>query len=240
MPVTYRARPLWAAVPAAGRGSRYGGGRPKQYERLAGRAVLDWSVSALLGLDEIAGVAVALADDDADWATLAVASDPRVYRCRGGRERSDSVRAALEALLAAGASPHDRVLVHDAARPAVSTAALQRLIQQADPRDGGLLALPVADTLKRGEAGYSTGTVDRSGLWAAQTPQLFPLGALRTALEAAVAEGVVPTDEASAMERTGAHPALVPGEPGNIKLTRTADRELLAAVLAARQEGRET
>lgn len=224
-------------VPAAGRGERFGGGRPKQYETLAGRAVIEWSVSALLACRDVVGVMVALAGDDRDWSTLAIASDHRVHTCRGGEHRSDSVLAGLEALHELNADDTDPVLVHDAARPAVTAAAIEALIRGADSPSGGLLALPVADTLKRGEAGESVATAERSGLWAAQTPQMFPLGTLREALREGRAQGIAVTDEAQAMERCGYRPRLVAGEAGNIKLTRRGDRMLLEAILHSRTRG---
>ncbi len=232
-----QARRAWAVVPAAGRGERFGSGRPKQYETLAGRAVIEWSVSALLACRDVVGVMVALAGDDRHWSTLAIASDSRVHTCCGGRHRSDSVLAGLEALHELGADDGDPVLVHDAARPAVTVAAIEALLSGGDGPSGGLLALPVADTLKREEAGASVATADRSGLWAAQTPQMFPLGTLREALRDGQAQGVAVTDEAQAMERRGYRPRLVPGEAGNIKLTHRGDRMLLEAILKDRVRG---
>ncbi|WP_440995591.1 2-C-methyl-D-erythritol 4-phosphate cytidylyltransferase [Arhodomonas sp. SL1] len=228
---------IWAVIPAAGRGERFGGAGPKQYQTLAGRPVLDWSVRAMLALEGIAGVVVALTRGDARWRSLAVAADPRVRTCIGGAERSDSVKAGLDALLAAGAGPGDRVLVHDAARPAVSARAVRQLVDIATGRAGGLLAVAVSDTLKRAHEGVSTGTVDRAHLWAAQTPQCFPLGRLRAALDSARKQGHRVTDEAAAMEAVGYQPVLVPGEGANIKLTHPEDRILLEAVLRARGEG---
>jgi 2-C-methyl-D-erythritol 4-phosphate cytidylyltransferase len=223
-------------VPAAGVGRRYGAGYPKQYERLAGRAVLGWSLSALLAVPGVRGVAVPVDAQDSAWRAIPECADGRVFMCHGGRERADSVRLGLEHLQRRGAADGDLVLVHDAARPGISVASILRLLDCVgeDP-DGGLLALPLGDTLKRADTDQRAGATEpRDGLWAAQTPQCFPLGRLLQALGAAADAGRVVTDEASAMEAIGARPRLVPGDPANLKLTRAADRDLLEAVLAAR------
>jgi 2-C-methyl-D-erythritol 4-phosphate cytidylyltransferase len=227
---------LWAVVPAAGIGRRYGADYPKQYERLAGRAVLGWSLSALLSVPGMRGVTVPVDADDSAWQAIPECADVRVSMCRGGRERADSVRLGLEHLRLLGAADGDFVLVHDAARPGITVASIQRLLERiGESSDGGLLALPLGDTLKRSDVEQrATATEPRDGLWAAQTPQCFPLGRLLQALGAAADAGRVVTDEASAMEAIGARPRLVPGDPANLKLTRPADRDLLEAVLAAR------
>ncbi len=230
---------FWAVIPAAGVGRRMGGGdRPKQYRQLLDRPVIGWALERLLGHPRVAGAVVALAADDPYWKALGLdrRADKPVYRVDGGAERHDSVRAAL-AYLAGLADGDDRVLVHDAVRPCLGAAELDRLIAEGgEAADGALLATPVRDTLKRAdEAGCVAETVPREGLWQAQTPQLFPLRRLTDALDAALAAGVGVTDEAQAVEWHGGRPRLVTGEPSNLKITHQADLELAAAVLEAQR-----
>lgn len=224
--------PFCAVVPAAGQGRRMDGGPPKPYLPLHGRTVIEHALAVLLGHAGLHRLVVVLAADDTGFAGLAVAADPRIETVIGGAERPDSVAAGLAAL--ADEPPETLVLVHDAARPCVSRAELERLLAAADADDGALLAVPVRDTVKRADtADRVVRTVEREGLWQAQTPQAFGLRALRAALEA-VREGV--TDESSAMERAGHTPRLIEGESANIKITRPGDLALAEAVLRARAE----
>ncbi len=221
----------WAVVPAAGVGRRMGAQVPKQYLELAGRRVIDWTLAVLLAEPRIRKVAVALGAEDPLWSSCEHAGHPRVLRVEGGAERADSVLNALRAL-EREADPDDRVLVHDAARPCLRAEDLSRLIELASGDQGGLLALPVRDTMKQADdQGRSESTLDRSRIWHAFTPQLFPLATLRDALERALAAGVTVTDEASAMEWAGHRPLLVEGHPDNIKITRPGDLELAAFYL---------
>jgi len=226
----------WIVVPAAGASRRVGGPVPKQYLQLLGRSVLEWSLRALLDHTAIQGGVVVLADGDEEWARLPAALRERLTTAVGGRERCDSV---LSGLLALQAGEDDWVLVHDAARPCLALEDLSRLIDACQhDAVGGLLAMPVADTLKRaGDDGCVAATVAREGLWQAQTPQMFRHAALRSALQAALAAGQRPGDEATAMERAGHRPLLVEGSPFNIKITRPADLAFAEAVLRARGEG---
>lgn len=222
---------VWAVLPAAGSGVRMGGERPKQYRMLCGKTVIEHSLAALLALPQLQRLVVALAPNDACWQTLSVAAHPRVQIVAGGAERFQSVLNGLQALPAAD---DDWVLVHDAVRPCVSAADVQMLLNAvADDAVGGLLALPVADTIKRSDAGRVSATLDRNGLWQAQTPQVFRYGLLKAALQDALAAGVVVTDEAAALERSGHAPLLVAGSARNIKLTWPQDMALAAALLAA-------
>lgn len=225
----------WAVVPAAGRGERYGGRVPKQYERLLGRPVLSWSLGSLLVEPSIRAVVVALAPHDRRFARLEEARDPRVETCAGGNRRDASVARALDAL-EDRASDEDWVLVHDAARPCLDRSDLRALCAAVDDDPvGGLLAAPVGDTLKQGDAdGRSARTVARDGLWRALTPQVFRYGLLRRALALCAERGRVVTDEASAVEMLGVRPLLVPGRGDNVKITVAPDMQLAAAVLAAR------
>ncbi len=226
---------LWGVVPAAGIGRRMGGDRPKQYLPLAGRTVLEHSVARLLDHPAVAAVAVARRDDDPYWPTLPLAGDERVIAAPGGAERMHSVLNGLRALPAAD---DDWVLVHDAARPCLRRADLEALVAAlAGHPIGGLLALPMADTVKRVADGEVLETVDRSPLWRALTPQMFRYRLLREALEAALEAGVVVTDEAQAVERRGLRPRVVEGSADNLKITRPGDLEL--AELFLRRMGAE-
>lgn len=217
-----------AIVPAAGvgaRASRPGAESvPKQYRPLAGQPMLRHAVAALLADDRVSQVRVAVTPGDG-WVDQAVAGLPRtVWRACGGATRADTVAGALAD---SGVSDDTWVLVHDAARPGLPAAALARLIDAclADPV-GGLLALPVADTVKGGHERVER-TLDRNGLWLAQTPQMFRAGALRDALTAAAVNDVAVTDEASAIEAAGYAPLLVPGAMRNFKVTWPDDFELM-------------
>ncbi|TXS95886.1 2-C-methyl-D-erythritol 4-phosphate cytidylyltransferase [Parahaliea maris] len=207
---------------------------PKQYLPLAGEPLLSHSLRALLDCPGMQRVVVALHPDDGYADSVAALSDERVVRAAGGAERADSVLAGLEALQQI-AYDDDWVLVHDAARPGLARADLARLIAGVgDQPGGGILALPVVDTLKRAGANdLVEATVDRARYWRAQTPQMFRLGALREALRGALAAGVTVTDEASAMEWAGHPVQLVEGSPGNLKVTVAADLALAGFYLAS-------
>ena len=227
---------FWVVIPAAGSGSRMGAQLPKQYLPLAGRTVIEHSLARLAALQNCSGVVVAVAADDAVWSSLNVTLNVPVQTITGGAERCHSVLAALTWLLGV-ADTGDWVLVHDAARPCVRRADLERLIATlADDPIGGLLAVPARDTMKRAAAdGRILATVDRTDLWQAQTPQMFRLGALHEALSSAIIAGVLVTDEASAMERMGQMPRLVEGHSDNIKITRPEDL-VLAEFYIKRQD----
>ncbi len=221
-----------AVIPAAGAGTRVGAPLPKQYLRLGARTMLEWSVDALLAVPWIERVLVVVAPDDRRADALVDGRTRVEVLPQGGATRRDSVLAGLNAL-ARDVDSQDWVLVHDAARPALDVATLERLRSAlATSPVGGLLALPVGDTVKRAtpDRSASAATLDREGLWAAQTPQMFRLGLLRDAL-AAHADV---TDEASALERAGHAPLLVEGARSNFKVTGADDVELMRLVLAAR------
>lgn len=219
---------LIAIVPAAGIGARASlpgeAAVPKQYRPLAGQPMLRHAVRALLADPRIVQVRVAVSAGDG-WVEQALAGLPRtVWRPCGGPNRADTVAAALAD---SGAASDDWILVHDAARPGLPAAALARLIDAClDDAVGGLLALPVADTVKAGRQRVSR-TVDRDGLWLAQTPQMFRAGLLRDALARARAAGLAVTDEASAVEAAGHAPRLVAGALRNFKVTWPDDFELM-------------
>lgn len=227
----------WVVIPAAGAGRRMGAAIPKQYLNILGRTVLEHTLSIFTEREDIAGIAIALAADDLHWPELQVASKERLLTVTGGDDRMISVRNALHALSAL-ALPDDWVLVHDAARPCLRDEDLTKLVEALyDDPVGGILATPVRDTLKRQAADVGEiieSTVDRDGLWLAQTPQMFRLGALSTALDQALEQGWKITDEASAMEHLGAHPNIVRGHADNLKITHTEDLPLAEFLLSAR------
>lgn len=221
-----------ALIPAAGAGTRVGAPLPKQYLALGPRTMLEWSVDALTALPWIERVLVVVAPDDRHAPTLLGGRERVEVLARGGATRRDTVLAGLRAL-AERASPDDWVLVHDAARPALEAAALERLrAALAASPVGGLLAVPVSDTVKRtiDDPQAVAETLDRTRLWIAQTPQMFRL---RLLLDALAAHADV-TDEASAIERAGHAPLLVEGARTNFKVTSADDVTLMRLVLAAR------
>lgn len=210
--------------------------QPKQYLPLGEGCVLERTLNTFLAMDWVRGVMVPLAADDQQFQQLSVFRHPKVHITQGGANRADSVLAGLQAIEAkAGNRVH--VLVHDAARPGLDADALNRLRDQYDPINGALLALPVADTLKRERASQSPActeaTVDRAGLWQAQTPQMFQLAALKQALMQAIERGSSITDDASAMEAAGFQPRLVLGSPLNFKITLPADLQMARRLLPA-------
>jgi 2-C-methyl-D-erythritol 4-phosphate cytidylyltransferase len=235
----------FALVPCAGVGERAGVGGPKQYHPLAGRSVVAHTLSALAAVPRIEGILVVLAPNDTQFEDHAgsLARDARCWAARvGGASRAESVAAGLDVLIEQGAQPHDWVLVHDAARCLTRPELIDQLIAACeDDEVGGLLALPVADTLKHEGSGDDAGrverTLSRAHTWAAQTPQMFRLGLLRPALLAALSHpesAAAITDEASAVERLGHAPKLVVGALDNFKLTWLADFALAEQLLAAR------
>jgi 2-C-methyl-D-erythritol 4-phosphate cytidylyltransferase len=229
----------WAVVLAAGRGERFGTRTPKQYQPLLGRVVLDWAIAPFLEVKAIDGVVVALASRDLRWRRSRYHGHRRVETCVGGRRREVSLVNALRAL-AGRASDQDWIVVHDAARPCLRPEDLRMLLRAtARDRVGGLLAVPLSDTLKRADArGRSRTTLSREGLWRAVTPQAFRYGVLRRALALCIERGHAVTDEAAAIEALGLRPQLVACGGHNLKITRREDLELAAAILRSRRRAR--
>lgn len=229
---------IWAVVPAAGVGRRMAADVPKQYLQLAGRMVIEHTLDRLAGHDAIAGVVVAIGAEDAYWPEVNLNYADKVQTVAGGAERCHSVLNALRFLTAGAANEDDWVLVHDAVRPCLRREDLTLLIESLLAGwTGGLLATPVRDTMKRAdEDGCVADTVDRAGLWHALTPQMFNLERLRAALADALAAQELVTDEAQAMERSGARPRLIEGHADNIKITHPGDLALAELYLEAQQE----
>ena len=226
----------FALVPAAGSGARMGGGVPKQYLPLLGKPLIHHTLAALCAVPAIERVFVVLSVDDTEWAR----HDWSAWDARltplfcGGPMRADSVLGGLRAIGDEVAAT-DWILVHDAARPCVAGWQIEKLMCELAHDDvGGLLAVPVTDTLKRADGRHRvTGTVAREGLWCAQTPQMFRYMMLRRALEAA--RDV--TDEAAAIEAAGLRPRLIEGDATNLKVTRPFDLLLAEWILRRREDG---
>ncbi len=232
----------FALVPCAGSGSRAGTVAPKQYEQIAGQSMVMHTLAALKSVGRLEKIVVVLSPDDAHvWPDDAVAHIQRIH-C-GGATRAESVFNGLTQLLAEGAKnsegvqSSDWILVHDAARCLITDLEINRLIDAClDDEVGGLLALPLPDTLKASVNGRVSETLPRQDKWLAQTPQMFRAGQLHAALNAKAAEnfeGI--TDEASAMEMAGFAPKLVVGSPHNFKVTYPPDFALAEDLLRSRK-----
>jgi 2-C-methyl-D-erythritol 4-phosphate cytidylyltransferase len=228
---------IHALLPAAGQSLRFGGTIIKQYASLLGRPVMAHSIKAVQQHPSVHAITVAISADDGLYEELIRPEFPELQTVQGGDCRARTVLNGLRWI--AHNDPHcDWVLVHDAARPCLPADALDRLVSHAESSlSGAILALPVSDTLKQADAeGRIARTIDRQTLWAAQTPQLFPLHTLLESLTAMLQFGQLPTDEAQAMERSG-HPVhLVNGSADNIKITRPEDLAIAEAILL-RQQG---
>ncbi len=224
-------------IPAAGSGRRFASAVPKQYAPLGSSTVIEHALAAFEADPDCAGICVALAAGDADWPVIAARRTRLIETTEGGEQRAHSVRNALRAL-ATRVREDDWIMVHDAARPCFAAADLALLKRELSSHPvGGLLAVPLADTLKRAlePASHVThvdATLDRDGLWRAATPQVFRFGMLLRALEAALASGRMPTDEAQAIEWSGQRPRLVAGRADNIKVTTADDLALAGAILS--------
>ncbi len=230
----------WALIPAAGVGTRMGAQIPKQYLSLVNKRVIEHSLERLSAHPRIGGVVVVLAPHDRWWQELEPGDGSWLRRVDGGPERCHSVLNGLRAL-ADEAGEDDWVLVHDAARPCVHPADIERLIDElAHHPVGGLLGLAVRDTMKRTDpSGNVRETVPREGLWHALTPQMFRLGLLTRALQEAVVSGCLVTDEAQAIELAGEVPRIVEGRPDNIKITRPEDMAMAELFLRRQAEDNE-
>jgi 2-C-methyl-D-erythritol 4-phosphate cytidylyltransferase len=227
---------FWAIVPAAGAGTRMGADIPKQYLTLGDRTVLEHTLDTLLSCQQLSGVILVLSHTDERWSEIAPRySGQALETAGGGAERCHSVLNGLNHL-AFRATDDDWVLVHDAARPCVRAEDIEHLMNTLKGgSDGGLLGVPVADTMKRVDEELSiSATVDREGLWHAYTPQMFRAGILRAALQQAIDNGQQVTDEANAMELAGFRPRMVQGARDNIKITVPSDLPLAAFYLQSR------
>lgn len=231
----------FVVIPAAGSGRRFSSSAPKQYAALGSSTVIEHALAPFEADPDCAGIVVALSGDDSTWPQIAARRTRVIRTAQGGAERAHSVRNALLSLVS-HARDDDWIMVHDAARPCLAASDIAVLKRELAAHPvGGLLAVPLADTLKRGlEPGakvtHVDDTIDRNGLWRAATPQVFRLGMLLRALDAAIESRRVPTDEAQAIEWTGQRPCLVAGRADNIKVTTAEDLALAGAILGLRQE----
>ena len=230
-----KAEQYWVVIPAAGVGKRMLVDQPKQYLPLCGKTVIEHTLGCFGQDSRFSGIVVAISSGDEYWQSLALESQVPLYETEGGEERCFSVLNGLRCLQSL-ARETDWVLVHDAARPCLRRTDLDHLIQQLGTHSvGGLLGLPVADTLKLcGGNQRVKRTVDRSGLWRALTPQMFRYGKLLAAMEAAVQHPQRITDEASAMEMAGYEPVMVEGSWDNIKITHPQDLKQAEMILRNR------
>ncbi|WGL17619.1 2-C-methyl-D-erythritol 4-phosphate cytidylyltransferase [Microbulbifer bruguierae] len=228
---------FWAVVPAAGSGKRMGADKPKQYLTLAGIPLIAQTLNNILSWPRLAGIVVAIAADDTEFQKLPQASNPKVHTVAGGKERADSVLAALD-YLSGVAAPDTTVLVHDAARPLVKPADIEKLLAAAPT---ALLAQPASDTIKQATSAEGQArvkhTLPREEIWLAQTPQKAPLELLRKCLRRGMSKSpALITDEASALELAGYQPELVAACRSNFKVTHPADLILAEALLQYQSE----
>ncbi|MBU3594355.1 2-C-methyl-D-erythritol 4-phosphate cytidylyltransferase [Polynucleobacter sp. 71A-WALBACH] len=234
-----------ALLPTAGTGSRLGGALPKQFQELAGKPMLAYALDAFIQTPEIASIWVGVSPsfiDNSILGSLSSKSSLVQFLPSGGPTRQETVRNTLAAMLKAGVPENDWVLVHDAARPGISPELIQKLINVVTQTDqGGLLAMPLADTLKMADASSAIAgnpnraikTISRDHLWQAQTPQMFSLKRLHDAIDEGIRLEADITDEASAMELSGSSPLLIEGATRNFKVTHPADWELMQTILQA-------
>ncbi len=237
---------LHVLIPCAGTGSRMGLKQPKQFELLAGLPMALHAINTFLSMPEIGSVWVGVSEESKELPNASWPKDSRFHlSTTGGATRADTVVNTLKAMTKAGIDQDAWILVHDAARPGLTVEAARRLIQAVTEHvyvSGGILAMPMADTLKliSPQNPQCIGkTLPRDGLWLAQTPQMFRLMALTEALEAAIKNKFEVTDEASAMERAGCEPLLVPGEWRNIKVTYPQDWALMDQILTHHSQKKE-
>ena len=230
---------IWAVIPAGGTGSRMNAAIPKQYLPVGGRPVIEHTLARICQCSSVSRVVVGIARADLNWPQLNFNSEKLTAVVEAGAERADTVANCLQFIVEQGGEA-DWVLVHDAARPCIRVSDIERLLGAViEIADGGILALPLSDTIKRSgqntTAGIILETVPREGLWRAMTPQLFKAGELLSAIEQARLEGVSLTDEASAMEVTAAKTMLVPCSQDNIKITLPQDIQFAEMILRAQQ-----
>ncbi len=224
----------WVVIPAAGIGRRFGlETPPKQYATLGHKTVIEYSIACFLQRTDIGRIVVALAPGDSWWSALELSRHEKIITVCGGSERFHSVWAALQ-VLSGFAGADDWVLIHDAVRPCLRQSDVDALISQTlNHPDGGVLACPIQDTLKRADVNGRVGmTVERDGIWRALTPQMFLFKTLYAALEAVIyQEGSMVSDEAMVIEQQGGMPVLVRGRPDNIKITQQEDILLASCIL---------
>ena len=234
-----------ALLPTAGTGSRLGGELPKQFQQLAGKPMLCYAIEAFSNTPQVESIWIGVSPgfiDNPILQTIANGAKEIQFLPTGGPTRQETVRNTLAAMLKAGIAEDDWILVHDAARPGITPALIEKLINAVQTSNaGGILAVPLADTLKQadldsviaGNIPHSERTIPREHLWQAQTPQMFGLKQLHDALESAIRLEADVTDEASAIELAGAKPLLIEGAARNFKVTHPADWDLMQLLLSS-------
>ena len=234
-----------ALLPTAGTGSRLGGELPKQFQQLAGKPMLCYAIEAFSNTPQVESIWIGVSPgfiDNPILQTIANGAKEIQFLPTGGPTRQETVRNTLAAMLNAGIAEDDWILVHDAARPGITPALIEKLINAVQTSNaGGILAVPLADTLKQadldsviaGNIPHSERTIPREHLWQAQTPQMFGLKRLHDALESAIRLEADVTDEASAIELAGAKPLLIEGAARNFKVTHPADWDLMQLLLSS-------
>lgn len=228
---------IWVIIPAAGVGKRMESDMPKQYLTLNGKTIIEHTLDVFDKHDSISDIVVAISKGDEYWSSLNINLSKPLHAANGGRERCDSVLNALT-FIENKVSDNDWVLVHDAARPCLRNEDLTLLLDTLKEHEvGGILAIPVRDTMKRStDENVITGTVERENLWHALTPQMFRFSMIKDALETALNKNEVITDEASAIELAGYQPVLVEGHADNLKITRPEDLALAAFFLRQQKD----
>jgi len=232
---------VWVVIPAAGIGQRMQSDIPKQYLKINNKTILEHTLNCFLYRDEVVGILVVLAPHDEYWNSLSFENTSlkeTLFTTNGGKDRAESVLCGLDYLFdVQKLSPDSWVMVHDAARPCLSSIDLDSLLELCCSEEvGGLLASPVKDTMKRSEV-LSGGdnrvmhTESRDGLWHAQTPQMFRLNKIKFALEECQKSGFNVTDECSAMEYVGESPLIIESLFNNVKVTNPADIKLVEYLL---------
>lgn len=220
----------WVIIPAAGIGKRMGTTLPKQYLKLGEQTVLEHTVARFQDISTIKGVVVCLAPDDPYFMNLPISK--QIMITEGGKERCDSVLNGLN-FLEKYAEENDWILVHDAARPCVRKSDIEKLMFELQHHEvGGLLAVPVRDTMKRAKNQQVETTISRENLWHALTPQMFRFKTLKMALETALKKQQIITDEAQAIEFLGLSPILIEGHADNLKITHPNDLQLATLFLS--------
>ncbi len=226
---------FWVVIPASGFGARFNHLLPKQYWSLFDKTILEHSIERFLNKKWVKGIIVAIAPTDHLFSELSVTKHPKVIPVQGGQTRSHSVLNALHHLQRQ-ANPDDWVLVHDAVRPCLHEEDLQALLQLREDPVGGILAIPIAETLKKATEQQIQETISRENLWSAQTPQMFRLNLLVDALCRAHRTGQIVTDESSAVEALGYHPQMIHAKHPNPKLTYASDMSYIEYLLAKQTE----
>ena len=227
----------WAVIPAAGIGERVGSKIPKQYLQVAGKTILEHSITPFVNSSYMVGITVAIHPQDTCFESLNLknSASNKLHSVTGGATRAHSVLNALNSI-EAKVDENDFVLVHDAARPCLSDSDLNHLIASCMAHDvGGIIGVRMTDTIKNVDKDGMVSTLDRENIWRAYTPQMFKFGLLRRAIQSALNDNVYITDEASAIEYIGYQPCIVEGDARNIKVT-TAEDVALAEIFLKKKK----